>query len=158
MASSPHPGELVDESCDESYSSDDDLASFKSSLYDRLDQVKTAGSFATAGQCSTLPRPALDVNGYGLVGLPLTENTAKAIINVCHRAPFGKGILQLWRRLRNHKLMVVQVVKPLSMSQYVRHGNSIRPISNSSTRTGIPACKGQLVPRRMSWAMPRALR
>ena len=99
MASSPHSNEHVDESCDEGYSSDDNLAHFKSSLYERLDQVKTAGSFATAGQCSTLPLPALDVKGYGFVGLPLSENTAKAIINVCHRAPFGKGILQLWRRL-----------------------------------------------------------
>ena len=99
MASSSHPTEHVDESCREGYSSDDDLAGFKSSLCNRLDQVKTTGSFATAGQCSTLPLPALSVEGYGWVGLPLTENSAKAIINLCHRAPFGKGILQLWRKV-----------------------------------------------------------
>ena len=95
MASSPHPNEHVDESCDEGYSSDDNLVGFKSALYERLDQVKAAGFFATAGRCSTISRPALDVKGYGLVRLPLTENIAKVIINVCHQAPFGKGILQL---------------------------------------------------------------
>ena len=42
----------------------------------------------------------MDATGYGTVGLPLTETTAKAIISVCHRAPFGKGILLLWRNLR----------------------------------------------------------
>ena len=160
MASSSHPTEHVDESCREGYSSDDDLAGFKSSLYNRLDQVKTAGSFATAGQCSTLPLPALSVKEYGLVGLPLTENSAKSIINVCHRAPYGKGTLQRWKRktYADHELIVVQAVKPLLMSQYVRHGSSIRPISNSSTQTRIPACKGQPVLRRTSWVMPRALR
>ena len=99
MASSPNPNDHVDESFDEGYSSDDNLAGFKSALYERLDQVKPAGSFATAGQCSTISRPALDIKGHGLVDLPLTENTAKVIIDVCHRAPFGKGILQLQRRL-----------------------------------------------------------
>ena len=97
MASLPHPNEHVEESCDEGYSSDNDLAGFKSLLYERLDQVETPGSFATTGQCPTLPLPALDVEGYGLVGLPLTETTAKALIKICHRAPFGKGNLQLWK-------------------------------------------------------------
>lgn len=100
MVNSPNPNEHADDSFDEGYSSDDNLAGFKSALSERLDQVKPAGSFATAGQCSTLSRPALDVKGHGLVGLPLTENTAKAIVDVCHRAPFGKGIFQLQRRLR----------------------------------------------------------
>ena len=99
MASSPNPNEHVDESSDDGCSSDDNLAGFKSALSQRLDQVKTAGSFATAGKCSTVSRPALDVEGYGLVGFPVTETTAKALINVCHRAPFGKGILQLWINL-----------------------------------------------------------
>ena len=96
MASLPHPNGHVEESCDEGYSSDNDLAGFKSLLYERLDQVETPGSFATTGECSTLPLPALDVKGYGWVGLPLGKTTAKAVINICHRAPFGKGILQPW--------------------------------------------------------------
>ena len=105
MASSPNPNEHVDESCDDGCSSDDNLAGFKSALSQRLDQVKTAGSFATAGsfgsagKCSSVSLLPLDVEGYGLVGFPLTETTAKALINICHRAPFGKGILRFWRNL-----------------------------------------------------------
>lgn len=95
MASSPNSNEHVSELCVDGYSSDDDLAGFKSALSERLAQVKTAGSFATAGQCSTGSLPALDVEGHGLIGFPLNETIAKALIDVCHRAPFGKGILQL---------------------------------------------------------------
>ena len=64
---------------------------FRFSLNKRLEHVKTVGSFATAGRCSTVPSPRLSVEGCGSVGPPLVENTAKAIINVCHQAPFGKG-------------------------------------------------------------------
>ena len=98
MASSSNPNEHVDESGDDGYSSDDNLAGFKSALNERLAEVKTGGSFATAGQCSTVSLPALDVEGYGLVGFPVNGTTAKALIDVCHRAPFGKGILRLRRK------------------------------------------------------------
>ena len=77
------------------YPSDDDSFGFKRSLNARLDQVKTPGSFAAAGQCPNVPVPGLSVEGSGLIGLPLTETAAKSIINVCHQAPFGQGIMQL---------------------------------------------------------------
>lgn len=84
----------ADESSDD-YPSDDNSEGFRFPLNARLEQVKTLGSFATAGRCSTVPSPGLSVEGCGFIGLPLTENTAKAIINVCHQAPFGKGTMQL---------------------------------------------------------------
>lgn len=158
MASSANLTQQADEAGEEDYDSDDDSQGFISSLNERLDQVKTAGSFATAGQCLNFPLPGLSVEGSGFVGLPLTAITAKSIINVCHQAPFGKGTLQLYHDYPHHKLMAVQEAKLSSMSQYVRPGSSIPRISHSRTRTGKPACKGLPVPPRASWAILRVLR
>lgn len=158
MASSANLTQQADEAGEDDYDSDEDAQGFKSSLNEWLDQVKTAGSFATAGQCLNFPLPGLSVEGSGMVGLPLTAITAKSVISVCHQAPFGKGTLQLWVDCSHHKLMAVQEAKLSSMSQYVRHGSSILPISHSRTRTGKPACKGLPVPRRASWAILRVLR
>ena len=158
MASSANPTQRADEAGEDDYDSDEDAQGFKSSLNERLDQLKTAGSFATAGQCLNFPLPGLIVEGSGLVGLPLTAITAKSVINVCHQAPFGKGTLQLWNDCSHHELMAVQDAKLSSMSQYVRHGSSILPISHPRTRIGKPACKGLPVPRRASWAILRVLR
>ena len=148
----------ADESSSEDYPSDDNSEEFKFSLNARLKQVNTTGSFATAGKCSTVPSPGLNVEACGLVDIPLTENTAKTIIDACHQAPFGKGTLQLQENITDHKLMAVQAVKPLSTSQCVRHGSSIQPISDSKTLNGNPGCKGSHVLRRMGWAIPRELR
>jgi hypothetical protein len=35
--------------------------------------------------------PGLNVNGIGIIGLPLSEHYAKELIKVSHQAPFGKG-------------------------------------------------------------------
>jgi hypothetical protein len=37
------------------------------------------------------PNPGLDVEGVGLIGLPLVDSSAKALIAACSQAPFGKG-------------------------------------------------------------------
>ena len=118
MASSLDVNHQADECSDEDYPSDNDSAGFKSLLKAWLDQVRTAGSFATAGLCPTVPIPVLNVEGLGTVGLPLTDNTAKAIINSYHRAPFGKGTstLRHWGICADPKLMGVQEMKPLNES------------------------------------------
>ncbi|KAK5149252.1 hypothetical protein LTR04_007275 [Oleoguttula sp. CCFEE 6159] len=36
-------------------------------------------------------QPGLYIEGIGIVGLPLGERDAKAIIQASHQAPFGKG-------------------------------------------------------------------
>ena len=107
MASSPHLIHQADELGEKDYASDDGSESIKFSLNERLDHVKSAGSFATAGQCLNIPLPGLTVEGSGLVSLPLAENTAKAIINVCHQAPFGQGTLQISKTYAHRKLMVL---------------------------------------------------
>ncbi|CAA7268416.1 unnamed protein product [Cyclocybe aegerita] len=49
------------------------------------------GSFYHASLKPTTPNPCLTVGDIGLVGLPLTERDAKAIIACASLAPFGKG-------------------------------------------------------------------
>ena len=72
---------------------DSDLSpdNLKLSLEECLDNIKTAGSFATSGELSEPILSGLSVHNVGSIGLPLQEGQAKAIIGVCHRAPFGQG-------------------------------------------------------------------
>src|SRR5262252_6278953 len=55
-----------------------------------MDKVKTSGTFSVSG---TLPAilPGLHVKGIGHIGLPLTEQQAKALIQRSELAPFGRG-------------------------------------------------------------------
>ncbi len=73
-------------------SSDHGAEDIKATLETSLSEVKTAGSFATFGQCVNASFPGLCVEGLGLVGLPLTEHIAGAMIALCHEAPYGKGV------------------------------------------------------------------
>ena len=50
-----------------------------------------SGSFYHAGLLSSAPNPYLNISGLGVVGLPLSERDAKAIIPCATLAPFGKG-------------------------------------------------------------------
>ncbi|KAI4250252.1 MAG: hypothetical protein LQ352_005406 [Teloschistes flavicans] len=74
------------EDCD----SDDDEQVIKDSIDDLLSYIKSSGSFATGGPVE-VPLPGLGIRDVGLIGLPLNDHVAKAIINVSHPAPHGKG-------------------------------------------------------------------
>lgn len=63
----------------------------KRSLENCLNNVKSVGSFATSGVLAEATLSGLSVHNVGSIGLPLQEAQAKAIIDVCHRAPFGQG-------------------------------------------------------------------
>lgn len=76
------------EDCD----SDDDEQVIKDSIDDLLSYIKSSGSFATGGPVE-VPLPGLGIRDVGLIGLPLNDHVAKAIINVSHPAPHGKGTL-----------------------------------------------------------------
>lgn len=75
--------------------SDDDGDVVRNSLDSLLSEVTSSGSFATTGTCSNGPIPGLSVEGIGLIGLPLTEHTAKAIVSGCHLAPYGQGLVRI---------------------------------------------------------------
>ena len=49
------------------------------------------GNFYHANVLTTAPNPCLQVAGLGLVGLPLSEHDAKAIVSCATLAPFGHG-------------------------------------------------------------------
>lgn len=40
---------------------------------------------------TTTPNPGLEVEGVGQIELPLSHDSAPALIEVCNQAPFGKG-------------------------------------------------------------------
>lgn len=55
------------------------------------DNFSFSGSFFHAGLLSSSPNPYLNITGLGIVGLPLSDRDAKAIIPCATLAPFGKG-------------------------------------------------------------------
>ena len=104
----------VASSLDANYDSDAEISTIKSSLQDCLDNVKTAGSFATSGLLPDTTLSGLFVHNVGSIGFPLQEEQAKAIVGACHRAPFGQGKsypMFIWKSV---SLPVVQVIGPLS--------------------------------------------
>ena len=56
-----------------------------------LKSVEKPGDFACGGSVS-LPLPALHVDGVdGILGLPIGRLEAKAVIEQCSQAPYGRG-------------------------------------------------------------------
>ncbi|KZS90666.1 hypothetical protein SISNIDRAFT_415161, partial [Sistotremastrum niveocremeum HHB9708] len=49
------------------------------------------GTFAFSHTYNIAPTPGLNIAGFGPLPLPLTERDAKALIDVCELAPFGKA-------------------------------------------------------------------
>ena len=54
-----------------------------------LESIKSPGEIAFGGPVS-LPLPGLKI-GESLIGLPIAESQAKAVIKQCSQAPFGGG-------------------------------------------------------------------
>lgn len=60
-------------------------------LEECLTNVQSDGSFAMFEALNNAPNPGLYLKSSGVVGLPLSDNDAQAIISASHEAPFGKG-------------------------------------------------------------------
>ena len=58
-------------------------------LEDAFETSESKGSFACYGLCDSM-NPGLEVEGTGLIGLPLSDREAEALKSVSHKAPFGK--------------------------------------------------------------------
>ncbi|KAI9781115.1 MAG: hypothetical protein M1816_002473 [Peltula sp. TS41687] len=82
---------LHEASADEDADSTKASAVIKRQLRARFSAQKAGGTFATSGVCPDAVNPYLHVRGIGTVGLPLSERDAKAVIEVSHQAPYGKG-------------------------------------------------------------------
>ena len=68
----------------------DDAHPYIDNLVECLQSVENPGDFACGGSFS-LPLPALRIHGVGdLVGLPICSSQARAVIEQCSQAPFGR--------------------------------------------------------------------
>lgn len=77
-----------EESSEEDFVFDD----ARQEIIDILQAVESPGTFAVSGSNNgKLLMPGLQVDGIGLVGLPLSEHLAKEMIKRCEQAPFGRG-------------------------------------------------------------------
>jgi len=55
-----------------------------------MQSIEGSGSFVSSGNTDFV-MPGLHINGFGEVPLPLTAETAKSLIALAEKAPFGKG-------------------------------------------------------------------
>ena len=60
-------------------------------LLDSLARIKGNGSFVTSNSAPFV-FPGLTVHGLGEIAYPINQMQAKALIQVAHKAPFGKGL------------------------------------------------------------------
>ena len=68
-----------------------DLSSLKENLELALSEIKSSGSFMTQKALGSVVIPGLHVPGVGAIGLPITAENAKAMIQSCRMSPYGKG-------------------------------------------------------------------
>jgi hypothetical protein len=55
-----------------------------------LSDVEPVGEYCVGGVALELPiLPGLYAKNYGIISLPLIENQAEKLINICKQAPFG---------------------------------------------------------------------
>lgn len=60
-------------------------------LEECLTNIQSNGSFAMFESSNNAPNPCIHLRGAGVIGLPLSDRDAKAIVEASHEAPFGKG-------------------------------------------------------------------
>ncbi|GAB1195000.1 hypothetical protein APSETT444_004252 [Aspergillus pseudonomiae] len=65
--------------------------SIKKGLILDLDDIQSSGSFMTSANIHTAINPGLYIPDVGNIGLPISAEHAKAIIQSCHLSPYGKG-------------------------------------------------------------------
>jgi hypothetical protein len=63
---------------------------FETDIKRILENAKSTGDFCTGGKCG-LPLPGIEIDGVGLLSLPLSSAQVGAIKTVATQAPFGKG-------------------------------------------------------------------
>ncbi|KAB8251929.1 hypothetical protein BDV35DRAFT_387690 [Aspergillus flavus] len=70
---------------------ENDPIDIKNGLNLVLDKVRSTGSFMTSANIDTAVNPGLYIPDVGNIGLPISTEHAKAIIQSCHPSPYGKG-------------------------------------------------------------------
>ncbi|KAB8224116.1 hypothetical protein BDV33DRAFT_227489 [Aspergillus novoparasiticus] len=70
---------------------ENDAIDIKKGLNLVLDKVRSTGSFMTSANIDTAVNPGLYIPDVGNIGLPISTEHAKAMIQSCHPSPYGKG-------------------------------------------------------------------
>lgn len=84
--------ETVEEEEEEEEEEECDVLETKERVKRAMKQLKTPFNVACGGEATQLPaQPGLTITDIGVVSLPITQPTAKEIIKVARRAPYGKG-------------------------------------------------------------------
>ena len=60
-------------------------------IHSSLEDVKSVGSFAVFEPLESFPSPGIHLKDGDIIGLPLSNRDAQAIVAASHEAPFGKG-------------------------------------------------------------------
>jgi len=66
------------------------MTTFQKQLFETLSTVEGSGTFMSSS-VKKFVQPGLEVEGVGELGFPLPPVLTKALIEVAHKAPFGKG-------------------------------------------------------------------
>lgn len=69
----------------------ENLSDLKENLYYTLSEIKSSGSFMTQKSLGSGVIPGLHVPGVGAIGLPITTENAKAMIQSSRMSPYGRG-------------------------------------------------------------------
>lgn len=85
------PSDESDQDLSDASDSYEEGFDFNMRLQQCLDNVQHEGTFSTFHTLKAYTNPALHLNGYGSVGLPLAVRDAEAITRICKQSPFGKG-------------------------------------------------------------------
>lgn len=58
--------------------------------------VAFSGSFAFSNSHSSAPNPAISIDDFGSLGLPLNPREGKALVQHCQKAPSDKNVRHTW--------------------------------------------------------------
>jgi hypothetical protein len=83
--------EFVSDSQEEDPEASKLLDDIKSQIYNSLEQMSSAMSFASSGPCPSTENPGIWIPDVGIIGLPLSERDVDLISKVTHPAPYGMG-------------------------------------------------------------------
>jgi hypothetical protein len=68
-----------------------ELDLFRERLFNKINEIEVAGSFATGGIVHDCPNRGICIDGGGSIRLPLSEAEDRALAHQSRQAPFGKN-------------------------------------------------------------------
>lgn len=76
----------------ETFSNDEDeILDVGGHLFSILEEIRSKGSFITGENKKTIINPGLCIPSLGTIGLPVSPDNTRAMIQLCNLSPYGKG-------------------------------------------------------------------